>query len=116
MNILLTVLSKKGTILNTLTALVLFTALMGNPFVQFLHSFEDHGHPPCTEKSTHFHEGNNHCYVCDFQISSFDYNVYNQSFLGNSLPRTAMAIHTSSFVPSECPINHHLRGPPYILS
>lgn len=58
-----------------ITTLLLLIALMLPTVIQFSHIFDDHGHSPCEELSTHFHQGDTNCHICDFHLASFNYDI-----------------------------------------
>jgi hypothetical protein len=55
-------------------SLFLVAALLFPSGIQFAHTLEAHEHPNCTDFSTHIHEKELDCSLCDFHLSVFDFD------------------------------------------
>ncbi len=63
----------KKNVIQIIAATIFSFALLFPTFIQFAHTFEDHKHEACTDFSTHFHEKQLDCSVCDFHFSIFNF-------------------------------------------
>ena len=59
----------------SITAFLLFVALMVPSAIQFIHMFEGHDHVACTEQATHLHETVVKCDVYSIHLASFNYDI-----------------------------------------
>ncbi|CAM3422907.1 hypothetical protein [Aequorivita lipolytica] len=64
----------KKEIIRLFVASIFSLALLYPTAVQFAHTFEGHEHKACTETSTHLHEKQLDCSICDFQFSIFNFS------------------------------------------
>ncbi|MDP2687155.1 MAG: hypothetical protein Q8O62_08030 [Aequorivita sp.] len=103
----------KKNIIKIFSAAIFAFALLLPTTVQFAHAFESHEHKTCTELSTHIHEKQLDCSICDFHFSIFN-------FTPNELPEFAV-LHSfkkaqTVYLLPEFKLNstHYLlRGPPF---
>ena len=82
--------------------------------VQFFHSFEKHKHLACEEVSTHIHDQNIDCSLCDFHFSTFNFKIGQPfQFIDTEVFTLVQIAYISSEKNS---FNHHfyLRGPPRV--
>lgn len=95
-----------------LGAVLLTLALMLPTGVQFAHVFDGHEHVACNELKVHLHEDKIDCDLCDFQLSSFDYQVSEYSETHLVLISSEKDIFYTSFIGAEDNGSITLRGPP----
>ena len=104
----------KTKITQFLVATIFSLVLLLPSAVQFAHTFEAHEHKACTDISTHLHEKQLDCSICDFHFSIFtftplevlDFTVF-QGF-----QNTESFYFTSAF--SLNLSQYFLRGPPLL--
>lgn len=65
----------KNQIGKIVAAIMLLLAIMLPTAVQFGHLIEGHDSIACSDKSTHFHKSEKTCEICDFQITSLNYDI-----------------------------------------
>lgn len=82
---------------------------------QFAHAFENHEQSKCTETTTHIHELEVECSVCDFQISTFTYSFDNQIEYLPTKNETIYADFYKSKKHNSIKQSFSLRGPPRFL-
>ena len=58
-----------------LSALLLIVIVLLPSFFQLVHVFENHEQNYCFENSTHIHEHEIECSVCDFKLNSTDHQL-----------------------------------------
>lgn len=63
----------KTKVTQVLVATIFSLALLLPTAVQFAHTFEGHEHKACTDISTHLHEKQLECSICDFHFSIFNF-------------------------------------------
>lgn len=81
--------------------------------VQFLHAFEEHGHNnDCKEVTTHLHEKEVDCSLCDFQISSFDISFHSYSKQKIAKASSSYIAYYKSKKYNSIKRSFNLRGPP----
>ena len=81
--------------------------------VQFFHAFEEHEHAnDCTEITTHLHEKELDCSLCDFHISSFDFKFYNISDYSTIKVSSEYVAYYKSKKYNSIKPSFNLRGPP----
>ena len=107
----------KTYILKYFGAIALVFVLMLPASVQFSHLFEGHEHEICTEQTTHLHEDQTQCELCDFFGTAHDYTIpvaptYTAVLLPNSKKHTTATV---SFFSSKRTFKQ-LRAPPSIFS
>jgi hypothetical protein len=104
----------KTTLTQVLVAAIFSLALLLPTAVQFAHTFEGHEHKACTDISTHLHEKQLDCSICDFHFSIFtfiplespDFTVF------HSFQNIEFFYSTSPF--NLDPSHYFLRGPPQL--
>ncbi len=62
-------------IVKVFSAAIFALALLLPTVVKFAHTFEGHEHKTCTETSTHIHQKQLDCSICDFHFSLFDFKA-----------------------------------------
>ncbi len=106
--------SLKNNILSSFIAGLLSIALLFPSLVEFAHTVEGHEHVACDDVSTHIHEKNLDCSLCDFQFSTFQLVlVFPQDNIVPEIFSKPQARSTSA----DKSTNLHyfyLRGPPFI--
>jgi hypothetical protein len=102
----------KKDILQILAATIFSVALLLPTAVSFAHSFDGHEHKACTDLSTHLHEKQLDCSICDFHFSIFN-------FTPQQLPEFVVfhifeSVETEYLLPEFSLNSSHyfLRGPP----
>jgi len=102
----------KTKVTQILVATIFSLALLLPTAVQFAHTFEGHEHKACTDISTHLHEKQLNCSICDFHFSIFAFTP--QEVLDFPLFHRFQHIEifyfTSTFNLDPAP--YFLRGPP----
>jgi hypothetical protein len=63
----------KNKIFKIFSAAIFAFALLLPTAVKFAHTFEGHEHNTCTDFSTHLHEKQLDCSICDFHFSIFNF-------------------------------------------
>ena len=63
----------KKEIVKVFSAAIFALALLLPTVVKFAHTFEGHEHKTCTETSTHIHQKQLDCSICDFHFSNFNF-------------------------------------------
>ena len=96
---------------------ILMTLLLVPSVIQLAHAFEDHEHIACSEKGAHLHEDTPECKICDFHLTSFDYQLY----AANSAERVILLKEDVQILQNVVPLpysfsNKQLRAPPSTLS
>ena len=67
---------KRGAkIIHRISAMMLLILLMLPLFTEAVHAFNDHEHPICTDVTTHLHEQETDCSICDFQHIPWTYSL-----------------------------------------
>ena len=94
-------------------ALLLLLALILPTALQFSHMIEGHEGDTCNEQSTHIHKSEKNCEVCDFHLTSINYDLANYPDL--LLTQISVKLSTD-FAPVQfyypTPTNKQLRAPP----
>lgn len=104
----------KISILNIAALLLVIIMLFPSAF-QFVHSFEDHDQSKCTETTTHIHELEVECSICDFQISTFTYSFNNEIVYSITQNQKLYAAYYKSKKHNSTKQSFSLRGPPRFL-
>ena len=109
--------STENNFLRFFGAIALVFVLMLPASVQFSHLFEGHEHEICTEQTTHLHEDQTQCELCDFFSTAHEYTIpvapsYTAVLLPNSKKHTTATV---SFFSSKRTLKQ-LRAPPSIFS
>ncbi|PRX56118.1 hypothetical protein [Flagellimonas meridianipacifica] len=97
-----------------IVALLLALALMAPAAIRFFHMFEGHEHITCAEKVTHIHETVTKCEICNFHLTSIDYDLieYPDLLLSRIFEKVHKAFVLSQFH-SFNRTNTQLRAPPF---
>jgi len=53
--------------------------------IELIKSLKKHTHISCTENSTHFHQENDSCLLCDFNFSNFESKFNSKSYTQNDI-------------------------------
>lgn len=107
---------KRKHIGKTIVSILLFLVFILPTIVQFSHHYEEHDRPQCNEKKTHIHKGELKCQICDFHLSSFNYDVLTFSdFIIPNIPSEVEKHFASSILKPFKKSNNPLRAPPYLL-
>ncbi len=80
--------------------------------VQFAHVFEKHEQSSCNVLTTHIHEHEIECSICDFHILSFDYSFTNHIEFTLKKNHTTYADYYKSKKHNSIKLIFSLRGPP----
>ena len=99
-------------IVKVFSAAIFAVALLLPTAVKFAHTFEGHEHKPCTELSTHIHQKQLDCSICDFHFSIFNFTP--QEFPEFAVLHSFQKTETVYLLP-EFKLNsthYFLRGPP----
>jgi hypothetical protein len=67
--------AKGSQIKHAITSLVLFCALMLPTVIQISHIFQDHDTVICNNQNTHIHNEVSNCQICDFNLTSLNYQI-----------------------------------------
>ncbi len=79
---------------------------------QFTHAFEKHDLNECNELTTHLHEQEVECSICDFHISTFSYSFQNELEYIHIKKHTNYADYYKSKKHNSIKLSNSLRGPP----
>ena len=104
----------KKEILKIISAAIFSLALLLPTAVKFAHTFEGHEHKACTDLSTHLHEKQLDCSICDFHFSIFDFTPQqNTEFIAQEeFQKTETLYFLANF--SLNSTHYYLRGPPLL--
>lgn len=106
----------KKQIANKLLATLLLLVFLYPNAIAFSHIFEDHDHVSCNNTSLHFHKGESDCTICDFQLVSFNFEVYNSpQFFEPNIPSNKVKSCKDLLFCSVTKTTKQLRAPPSIL-
>ena len=93
-------------------ALLLVTIVLFPSFFQLAHVFEKHEQNYCFENSTHIHEHEIKCSVCDFKLNSTDDQLPNHvEFLTINFDKQ-LTLEYYNFKYNHQHLSYSLRGPP----
>ncbi len=107
---------KRKHIGQVIVSVLLLLALTLPTVIQFSHYVEGHEHRQCDEKNSHLHENELRCQICDFQLSSFNYDTLGlPDFETPNIPSEVEKHFASSILKSFKRSNNPLRAPPYFL-
>ncbi|MUH35803.1 hypothetical protein D9O36_08130 [Zobellia amurskyensis] len=102
-------------IVKSITAFVLFCALLFPSAVQVFHFFEGHEHEVCNDSSEHYHEAPTDCSVYHIQLTSFSYDF---SIFPDIIPfeyaQHNEQLFSSVVIDSYSKTNFQLRAPPIV--
>jgi len=103
----------KGNIVKNFTATIFVFALLLPTAVQIAHAFESHEHKTCTELSTHIHEKQLDCSICDFHFSNFNFTLhkYSEFAVLHGYDNAQTVYLLPEFTPNYT--HYFLRGPPF---
>lgn len=105
--------SKKGKISSfNLPALLLIIIMLFPSAFQFAHAFEKHEQNDCIELTTHLHEQEVECSICDFHISTFSYSFFNELEYSHTKNHKIYADYYISKKHNSIKQSFSLRGPP----
>ena len=96
-------------------SLMLVVILLFPSAIQLAHTEDSHDHPVCTDFSTHMHETELDCSLCDFQVSifAFDTEKPGQDLLNSQNFRQIHSAPKSLYLISSETTS--LRGPPLLV-
>lgn len=102
----------KKEIARFLMASIFSLALLLPTVVQLAHTFEGHEHKACTNISTHLHEKQLDCSICDFHFSIFTFTPQElpEFVVYHSFNQTEIIYLLPEFTSK--PAAYFLRGPP----
>ena len=96
-----------------IVALWLFALLLLPLAVELVHSFEEHEGTSCSETTSHIHNLEAECELCDIRLTTFDYNITTvQEQVLTDTPVNTEANFASSQLHSFPITNTRLRAPP----
>ena len=72
---------KEYNIRKRVLALFLWLVLISPSVFNFIHQIESHNHFECSENKAHIHVLNSECQSCDFNLLTFNYELYKYSDL-----------------------------------
>lgn len=94
-------------------SVVVLTLLILLPtIVQLFHIFEKHEQSNCNELTTHIHEQEIDCSICDFKISTFNYSIVNHQEYYTVMHNLEYADFYKSKKHNSIKLTFSLRGPP----
>jgi len=99
-------------LLKIFIAAIFSLALLLPIFTQTFHALQGHKHEVCVDFSSHLHEKQLDCSICDFHHSNFDFKLYNYSELivfstFHKVESVVVLIDSTSLIS-----HYYLRGPP----
>lgn len=98
------------------SALLFIIILLLPTIVQFAHVFEEHEQTNCNEITTHFHEHELECSICDFNLNQ-NYSFVIQEFQFNNFSfKNRFTLELYNFKYYHQQLSYSLRGPPELLS
>ncbi|MCW8982253.1 hypothetical protein [Altibacter sp.] len=95
-----------------ITPFLVFALLFPSVF-QFSHLFEEHQHTVCNDYSVHFHETDTDCPICDFHLSSFNFEPRYNPPIAVALPYSKIDSFQEGLLQTIALQHPHLRGPPH---
>ena len=102
---------KIKSLLNTV-ALLLITIVFLPSVFQLVHVFEEHEQDYCVENTTHIHEHEIKCLVCDFKLNSTDHQLTKYvEFLKINFDKQ-LIFEYYNFKYNHQHLSYSLRGPP----
>jgi hypothetical protein len=104
-NVILTELTKRA-------VLLLIIIMLLPTIVQFAHVFEAHEQTNCKVLTSHIHEQEIDCSICDFHSSSFDYSFANLNEIISTNNYITHADYYRSKKHNAIKLLYSLRGPP----
>ena len=108
--------SKTKISLLNFSALLLIIIMLFPSAFQFAHAFEDHEQSKCAETTTHIHELEVECSVCDFKLNK-NYYLLKQDFQVKVLPiQKKINKELYNFKYYHQQLSYSLRGPPELLT
>tara|TARA_B100000795_G_scaffold68654_1_gene47692 strand:+ start:9226 stop:9558 length:333 start_codon:yes stop_codon:yes gene_type:complete len=85
--------------------------------VLFSHLFENHEHEVCLEQTTHLHEDEPECHICDFYSTSFQYTVpAGELTTSTTIPKSQKTTIAAAPFFLQRLTSKQLRAPPTIFS
>lgn len=94
---------------------VFMLALLLLPLVsEIAHSFEDHEHLTCTEATTHLHELEADCSICDFHFNAFTFTPLVQITSYEAKIFLQPNFHPLQIITRDKSYSYLLRGPPQL--
>ena len=106
---------KIKSLLNTV-ALLLITIVFLPSVFQLVHVFEEHEQDYCVENTTHIHEHEIKCLVCDFKLNSTDDQLPKYvEFLAINFDKQ-LTLEYYNFKYNHQHLSYSLRGPPTLAS
>ena len=103
----------KKEIFKIISVAIFSLALLLPTAVKVAHTFEGHEHKACTDLSTHLHEKQLDCSICDFHFSIFDFTPQQQpEFLVEEFFKKTENLYLLSDFHSNF-THYYLRGPPF---
>lgn len=102
---------KIKSLLNTASLLLIMIVMLPSVF-QLVHVFEEHEQDYCVENSTHIHEHEIKCSVCDFKLNSTDNQLTKYvEFLKINFDKQ-LIFEYYNFKYNHQHLSYSLRGPP----
>lgn len=97
-----------------IVAAIFSLALLLPIATQTFHALQGHQHEVCVDFSSHLHEKQLDCSICDFHHSNFDFKLYNYSELivfstFHKVESVVVLINSSTST-----THYYLRGPPHL--
>ncbi|SRR5690606_1096190 len=104
----------KNEIVRVVTVAVFTIALCLPVAVKLAHSFENHQHEICTERSVHIHTQQLDCSICDFHFSIFNFKPqpFPELTVTNEFQKSEFVYLFEIFNKKASPF--YLRGPPLL--
>lgn len=95
-----------------ISAIIMLMLLLLPMFSAIAHSLEDHDHPICNEVTTHLHELETECSICDFHFQAYNFNPLQQLEEFTAKSYFKHTLHYNSITALNSTYNYLLRGPP----
>lgn len=106
----------KKHILQQLIAIILLCVFLCPSIIYITHIFETHEHVVCNDTSTHIHQDVHDCNICDFHLTSFNFEICKSpDFIKPNIPTKQVKQYTVLLFNTFKKTNAQLRAPPSLL-
>jgi len=101
-------------LIHKISALMMLMLLLLPIVSEAMHALGEHDHPTCEEVTTHLHELESECAICDFHFTAFTFTPL-QQIVDTLVKKDTQRISSyASIVKINISFTYLLRGPPTI--